>query len=234
VEHLKRKCRNWFEDRDTGDCLEDETIHNMKGNKRVGKGGISYESTPERINAFSDGVFAIIITIMILELKRPSSPTFGALFAEWPTWISYIVSYIFIAIVWINHHYLLKHATAATLRLMWVNFAHLFSVSLVPFDTDWMAATRLQPVPVVMYGFVFLLVNITYLLLIRETMGTKKRMEMPDRARRLFHVRSVLTILIFGSGMVVALWHPYIGFGIICACLTLYLRPDLPPIHVKM
>jgi uncharacterized membrane protein len=67
-----------------------------------------HESTPERINTFSDGVFAIIITIMTLELKRPSNPTFGALFAEWPTWISYVVSYVFIAIVWINHHYLLQ------------------------------------------------------------------------------------------------------------------------------
>src|SRR4051812_9128379 len=110
---------------------------------------------------------------------------------------------------------------------MWTNFAHLFSVSLIPFNTDWMAETRLQSVPVVMYAFVFLLVNITYLLLIRETMGTRKSMEMPNQARRLFHVRSVLTILIFGSAMVVALWHPYVGFGIICACLTLYLRPEV-------
>jgi len=146
----------------------------MKRNKHIEKDRMVLEFTPERINAFSDGVFAIIITIMILELKRPSSPTFEALFAEWPTWISYIVSYIFIAIVWINHHYLLKHAAAASLRLIWVNFAHLFSVSLVPFDTDWMAETRLQSVPVVMYGFVFLLVNITYLLLIRETMAVKE------------------------------------------------------------
>ncbi len=208
----------------------------MKRDRKMENAETVHESTPERINAFSDGVFAIIITIMILELKRPSNPTFGALFAEWPTWISYVVSYIFIAIVWIifiaivwiNHHYLLKHATVATLRLMWANFAHLFSVSLIPFNTDWMAETRLQSVPVVMYGFVFLLVNITYLLLIRETMGTKKRMDMPNRATRLFHVRSVLTILIFGSGMVVALWHSYVGFGIICACLILYLRPEVP------
>ena len=200
----------------------------------MGKHEEIYESSPERINAFSDGVFAIIITIMVLELKRPSGPTFEALFAEWPTWISYVVSYIFIAIVWINHHYLLKHATIASLRLMWVNFAHLFSVSLVPFDTDWMAETRLQSVPVVMYGFVFLLVNITYLLLIRETIGAKKSVDRPDRARRLFHLRSVLTILIFGGGMVMALWHPYVGFGMICVCLTLYLRPDVRAVRMKI
>ena len=200
----------------------------MKSNRKAAKATPIHESTPERVNAFSDGVFAIIITIMTLELKRPSTPTFAALFAEWPTWISYVVSYIFIAVVWINHHYLLKHATVASLRLMWANFAHLFSVSLIPFNTDWMAETRLQPVPVAMYGFVFLLVNITYLLLISETMETKEAAKMTSKARRLFHIRSVSTILIFGSAMVVALWHPYFGFGVICACLTLYLRPEVP------
>jgi len=189
---------------------------------------VIHEFTPERINAFSDGVFAIIITIMILQLKRPSSPTFAALFAEWPTWISYIVSYIFIAIVWINHHYLLKHTTVASLRLTWANFAHLFSISLIPFNTDWMAETRLEPVPVAMYGFVFLLVNITYILLIRETIDTRKSIGIPNKATRLFHVRSISTILIFAGAMIVALWHPYVGFGIICACLTLYLRPEVP------
>jgi uncharacterized membrane protein len=204
----------------------------MKRNQRTEKNETVHQLTPERINAFSDGVFAIVITIMILELKRPSSATFGALFAEWPTWLSYVVSYIFIAIVWINHHYLLKHATVASLRLIWANFAHLFSVSLIPFNTDWMAETRLEPVPVVMYGFVFLLVNITYILLIRETMDLKKGMDIPNNARRLFHIRSVLTILIFGCAMLVAFWHPYIGFGIICACLTLYLRPEVPGMKI--
>lgn len=136
---------------------------------------IVHEFTPERINTFSDGVFAIVITIMILELKRPAGATFSALFAEWPAWVSYIVSYTFIAIVWINHHYLLKHVNTATKRLMWANFAHLFAVSLIPFLTDWMADTRLQSAPVMMYAFVFLLVNFTYLLLIRETILHKQK-----------------------------------------------------------
>ena len=205
----------------------------MKRSKEAEKDEAVRESGPERVNAFSDGVFAIVITIMILELKRPSGPTFGALFSEWPTWISYVVSYLFIAIVWINHHFLLKQASVATLRLMWANFVHLFAVSLIPFNTDWMAETRLEPVPVVMYGFVFLLVNVTYLLLIREIMGPRKNSTRPSQARRLFHVRSVSTILIFGTAMVVAFWHPYIGFALICACLALYLRPDMPGILKK-
>lgn len=198
----------------------------MKRKQHGLKNRIIQESTPERLNAFSDGVFAIIITIMVLELKRPSSPTFASLLSDWPTWISYFVSYIFIAVVWINHHFLLKYATVVNLRLIWGNFAHLFAVSLIPFNTDWMAETRFQPVPVAMYGFVFLLVNITYLLLARGTINAAK--EANATASRLFRIRSVLTLLIFGSAIMVALWHPYVGFGIVCACLALYLRPDVP------
>jgi uncharacterized membrane protein len=151
------------------------------------------ESTPKRIYAFSDGVFAIIITIMILELKKPEEATFGALLQLWPTWLSYGVSYIFIAIVWINHHYLMRYARLAKLRLMWANFAHLFSVSLIPFLTDWVADTRLQSVPVIMYAFVFILVNATYLWLIWETLCESTSKAVSNRGRKLLHLRSFIT-----------------------------------------
>ena len=88
--------------------------------------------TPDRMNAFSDCVFAVIITIMVLELKPPPQPSFAALLPLWPTVVSYAVSYLFIAIVWVNHHHLLRFAGHATPRLIWWNFAHLFAVSLVP------------------------------------------------------------------------------------------------------
>ena len=183
---------------------------------------------PERVYAFSDGVFAIIITIMVLELKRPAAATFEALFELWPTWLSYVVSYVFIAIVWVNHHFLLKHVKVATLRLIWGNFAHLFSVSLIPFLTDWIAETRLGSVPVVMYAFVFLLVNATYFWLTRETLHGKEMREMSPRGKRLHHTRSFITLSLFGTAMIIALWLPYVGFGLICCCLVLYLRPELP------
>jgi hypothetical protein len=84
-------------------------------------------ATPERLSAFSDGVFAVLITVLVLELRPPELPTFKALLLLWPTWLSYAVSYLFIAIVWTNHHYLIRYATEATHRLVWFNFAHLFS-----------------------------------------------------------------------------------------------------------
>jgi hypothetical protein len=89
----------------------------------------------ERLNALSDAVFAVVITILALDLRPPHAPSLNALFELWPTVIGYAVSYLFIAIVWVNHHHLLHYASAATPRLIWGNFAHLFSVSLLPFGS---------------------------------------------------------------------------------------------------
>jgi uncharacterized membrane protein len=88
--------------------------------------------SPDRVRLFSDAVFAVIITILVLKLKPPDDNTFHALLPLWPTGLSYVVSYLFIAIVWVNHHHLFGYAEVATPRLVWSNFAHLFSVSLIP------------------------------------------------------------------------------------------------------
>jgi uncharacterized membrane protein len=122
--------------------------------------------TPERVSGFSDGVFAVLITVLVLDLRPPELPTFSALLLLWPTWLSYAVSYLFIAIVWTNHHYLMRYATDANLRLLWFNFAHLFSMSFLPFSTAWMAKSELAPQPVAFYAAVFFLVNATYICLI--------------------------------------------------------------------
>lgn len=115
--------------------------------------------TPERLSAFSDGVFAVLITVLVLELRPPELPTLQALLSLWPTWLRYAVSYFFIAIVWANHHHLLHYASEPTPRLIWFNFAHLFSVSLLPLSTAWMAVSRLAPQPVAFYAAVFFLVK---------------------------------------------------------------------------
>lgn len=89
-------------------------------------------ATPKRLSLFSDGVFAVLITVLVLELHPPEFPTFEALLALWHSWLSCAISYLFVAIVWTNHHHLLRYASEATPRLIWFNFAHLFSVSLLP------------------------------------------------------------------------------------------------------
>src|SRR6201995_4899060 len=122
---------------------------------------VLHRATPERLSAFCDGVFAVLITVLVLELRPPELPTFKALLLLWPTWLSYAVSYLFIAIVWTNHHHLMRYATEATPRLMWFNFAHLFSVSLFPLSTAWMSLRKLALQPVAFYAAVFFLVHAT-------------------------------------------------------------------------
>jgi uncharacterized membrane protein len=189
---------------------------------------VLHRATPERLSAFSDGVFAVLITVLVLDLRPPELPTFKSFLLLWPTWLSYAVSYLFIAIVWTNHHYLLRYATEATPRLLWFNFAHLFSMSLLPLSTAWMAVSRLAPQPVAFYAAVFFLVNATYICLIRELIHRRPVSEVPSTVRRIMRFRSITTLCLFGAAALVALKYPLAGLGICISCLILYLRPDPP------
>jgi uncharacterized membrane protein len=185
-------------------------------------------ATPERLTAFSDGVFAVLITVLVLELRPPQFPTFEALLSLWPTWLSYAVSYVFIAIVWINHHHLMRYASDVTSRLLWFNFAHLFSVSLLPLSTAWMAVSELAPQPVAFYAAVFFLVNVTYMFLIWDLIDRTPVAEVSLAVRRIMRVRSIATLCLFGLAAVVALRYPLVGLGICCCCLVVYLNPEAP------
>jgi uncharacterized membrane protein len=182
----------------------------------------------DRVRLFSDAVFAVLITILVLELKPPHADTFRALLPLWPTGLSYAVSYLFIAIVWINHHHLLTYAESATQRLVWFNFAHLFAVSLLPFAMQWVAETRLAPAPVALYAAVFVLVNATYLALCWEAVDRPAHEDVSGLMRRLLRMRSFVTIGVFVIAAVVALWWPVAAMVLICLCLVGYLRPDVP------
>ncbi len=182
----------------------------------------------ERLGAFSDAVFAVIITIMVLELKPPERPTFAALLPLWPTALSYAVSYLFIAIVWLNHHHLLRFAEYPTPRLIWINFAHLFMVSLVPFSTAWVARTRLAAVPVFVYTAVFVLVELAYVPFERHVLAQAKGEEISPRTRRFALVRSLVALGTFVVAMLVSLKLPLCGFGLTSCGVLLYLRPEPP------
>jgi uncharacterized membrane protein len=183
-------------------------------------------ATPERLSAFSDAVFAVLITVLVLELRPPEQPTFDALLALWPTGLSYAVSYLFIAIVWANHHYLLRYATEATPKLLWFNFAHLFSISLPPLSTAWMAVSRLSPQPVAFYAVTFFLVNATYIALIWELIDPASTSAVKVRA--IMHARSLITLCVFAAAALVALKYPIAGLTMCIFCLVFYLRPEPP------
>ncbi len=169
--------------------------------------------TPERMNAFSDGVFAVIITILVLELRPPKEASFGALLES---------------IVWVNHHHLLRFPDVATHRLIWGNFAHLFAVSLMPFCTAWIASPRLGAVPVAFYAGVFFLVNVTYVLLCMEAVDRSAPHKVAARARSMMRMRSFATLAVFAAAGVVALRYPIGGMAMICLCLIVYLSPGAP------
>ena len=175
---------------------------------------------------YSDAVFAVIVTIMVLELKAPEEAAFSALLPLWPTLISYAVSYLFIAIIWINHHYLMRFVGAPTLRLIWINFVHLFMVSLLPFATAWVAGTRLARSPVAFYAGLFVCVDIAYNVFEREVLAHAQS-DVSERVRRVARRRSLVVLATFTTAMLVAFVAPRLGFAMICAALLLHLRPDI-------
>jgi len=185
------------------------------------------KATADRLAAFSDAVFAVIVTVMVLELKAPDQPVFSAIWPLWPTAVSYVVSYLFIAIIWINHHYLMRFVGPPTLRLMWVNFAHLFLVSLLPFATAWVARTRLGSSPVVFYAGLFVCVDIAYNVFEHEVLAHASAAQVSTHTRHIARRRSLVVLAGFTTAMLVAIVAPRVGFGLICAALLLHLRPEV-------
>jgi len=181
-----------------------------------------------RLAAYSDAVFAVIVTVMVLELKPPDQPAFSALWPLWPTAISYALSYLLIAIIWINHHYLMRFVGAPTLALIWTNFLHLFMVSLLPFATAWIARTGLAPSPVAFYAGLFVCIDVAYNVFEREVLAGADGTQVPQRTRRVARRRSLVVLGIFTSAVLVALVAPRLAFGLILVGLILHLRPEVP------
>ena len=181
--------------------------------------------TADRVAFFSDAIIAVVMTVMVLELKAPDQPAFSALLPLWPTVISYAVSYLFIAIIWINHHYLMSLVGPPTLRLIWINFGHLFMVSFLPFATAWIARTQLASAPVAFYAALFVCVDIAYNVFEREVLHRADATQIPDRTRRMARRRSLAVLAIFATATLVAFVAPRFAFGLICSALLLHLRP---------
>ncbi len=123
--------------------------------------------TKNRMEAFSDGVIAIIITIMVLELRVPHEINLGALRPLIPVVLSYLLSFIFLGIYWSNHHHMLHAVTRVSGGVLWANLHLLFWLSLVPFATAWMGENHFAPVPVALYGTVLLFASVAYYILSR-------------------------------------------------------------------
>ncbi|MBW8748745.1 MAG: DUF1211 domain-containing protein [Acidobacteria bacterium] len=191
------------------------------------------KTTSERLATFSDGVFAVIITIMVLDLKPPEEPTLRALAPLWPLLLSYAVSYLFIAIIWVNHHHLFRFARIATPQLIWWNFAHLFMISLVPVTTRWMAGSRLAAAPVFVYALVFVLVEIAYIAFERTAFAQATEIDIAPRMRRVAKIRSYIALFIFATAAAVSFSSPVWGFSLVCCVLMIYLSPRMPELFPR-
>ena len=126
-----------------------------------------------RLEAFSDGVLAIIITIMVLELKVPHGEDFSALKSLIPIFLSYVMSFIYVSIYWNNHHHLLQVTNSVNGSVLWANLYLLFWLSLLPFVTSWMGENHLAATPIALYGFVLLMAAIAYTLLARAIVANE-------------------------------------------------------------
>jgi uncharacterized membrane protein len=163
---------------------------------------------------------------MVLDFKAPDQAAFSALWPLGPTAISYVVSYVFVAIIWINHHYLWRFVGPPTLGLIWINFVHLFMVSLLPFATAWIARTRLASSAVVFYAGLFVCIDIAYNVFEHQVLAGAHATHLSAHTRRMARRRSLVVLASFTTAMLVAFVAPRIGFGLICGSLVLHLRPE--------
>ena len=178
-----------------------------------------------RLEAFSDGVIAIIITIMVLELRPPASGAPGALRELLPDFMAYVLSFVFLGIYWNNHHHMLHAATRVTGATLWANLHLLFWLSLIPFVTAWMGHHPNEPVPVAAYAAVQLMAAVAYVLLQQRLMAAHG--PESDLARAVGHdVKGKISLTAYVAAMPLAFVLPAISYALLVFVALLWLIPD--------
>src|SRR5262245_37074236 len=181
--------------------------------------------TKGRLEAFSDGVFAIIITIMVLELRAPHEASLSALRPLLHSFLSYTLSFVFLGIYWSNHHHLMQAVHSVRGPVLWANLHLLFWLSLTPFVTAWMGNTRFAAVPVAAYGFVQLANAIAFTILTRTLLRYHERDSVLARALgRDF--KGWLSLALYVVALLLALVEPLISCGIYLLVAIMWLIPD--------
>ncbi len=178
-----------------------------------------------RLEAFSDGVLAIVITIMVLELNIPDEPTWSGLRQILPIFLSYLLSFVYVGIYWNNHHHLVKLAGRVNGAVLWANLHLLFWLSLIPFSTRWMQQTEFVLVPVLIYGIDLLLAAVAFYLLRVALMRQDGPEGHLSRALRT-EQKAKWSPMLYLLGMAATLIHPFLGLGIYAAVAVLWLLPQ--------
>ena len=180
-----------------------------------------------RLEAFSDGVIAIIITIMVLELKVPHGADIASLLHQWPVFSSYVLSFLFVGIYWVNHHHLLHTVRRVTGGVLWTNLHLLLWLSLVPFTTGWMGENHYAPVPTAVYGANLLLSGVAYTLLGRAIMRSDGCDNSLLAKAIGSDIKGKLSLLLYLIAVPAALYvSPWIACAIYGGISILWLVPD--------
>ncbi len=178
-----------------------------------------------RIEAFSDGVLAIIITIMVLEMKVPHGEDFATLAPLLPVLLSYVLSFVYVGIYWNNHHHLLHAAKKIGGGVLWANLHLLFWLSLFPFVTGWMGENHFAPLPTALYGFVLLMAALSYWVLQRVLIGSDGADSLLARAMGR-DIKGNVSLLIYAAAIPLAFfshWMAQAGFVLVA---LMWLVPD--------
>lgn len=179
-----------------------------------------------RLEAFSDGVLAIIITIMVLELKIPHESSWLALFELLPVFISYVSSFIFVGIYWGNHHHLLHTANRVSSKIIWSNMGLLFCLSLIPFTTGWMGENHFDQIPLALYCINLLMCAIAFWFLQKAIMIQYTQSTPLIEALKKQEKKGILSLLMYISSVIFAFFFPVIAGLLIVATAALWIVPD--------
>ena len=184
------------------------------------------EMTTGRLEAFSDGVIAVIVTIMVLEMHAPAQPTLVALWKVAPVFISYGLSFLIIAIMWVNHHHMIHVVHKVTARLLWSNLNLLFWMSLVPFVTDYVGKNYREPLAVALYGLDLTLCSAAFYLLrtelVRQAADDPEMVEYHRRVQR----KNAVSFVLYLSSVPLAYVSVYASFFVFVLIPALYFLPE--------
>lgn len=178
-----------------------------------------------RLEAFSDGVIAIIISVMVLELHAPQEPSLAAIVKLWPVVLSYILSFAFVAIYWVNHHHMLLAVKSINGAVLWANVHLLFWLSLVPFTTGWMGETEFSLWPVVLYGVNMLAAAIAYTVL-QQALIDENGKESPLAIAIGKDWKGKASLAIYCSAIALSFVHPWIGCAGFATVSLIWMVPD--------
>jgi uncharacterized membrane protein len=181
-----------------------------------------------RVEAFSDGVIAIIITIMVLELKAPEEPGWEHLTRLWPVGLAYVISFAYVGVYWVNHHRLFSHARRVTNALVWLNLGLLFALSLVPFSTAYLGGLHFSRDATLVYLATMLLPAIFYVPLQRTIRVTGSTTAEAETYHRQTSRKGLVATLIYLIGLPLTFVSPWLGIGCAALVAILWFLPESP------